>query len=208
MTGRKKKEPSAAEETTTTTKKRRKTKTVEVDAVKEDVPNDSVIQPQTHVQVTEEQQQQETTLVQDVNAALSTLNLNREVILPDNVISDGTEKLNHQQFYLYYLLERQAAGSNVPDTAKTQKQLLENIRKLDTEGLNIIFVIMRMFSVKNNESKMFDLPYRAKILKEHTTGCYDLEFDLKDVPPRLQLIMHFFCLRHLETMEETRIRMW
>ena len=149
---------------------------------------------------------EERSLVQDVNSALATLSLSREVFLPDNVISAQSEQLNSQHFYLYYNLEEQALKSSV-DPTKNQRTLIANIKKLDTEGLNIVFVIIRMFCVKNKNSKMFEMPYKAKILKEHTTGCYDIEFDLKELPERLQLMLHLFCKRHLDNIEEeSRIR--
>lgn len=149
---------------------------------------------------------EERSMVQDVNSALATLSLSREVVLPDNVISAQSEQLNSQHFYLYYNLEEQASKSSL-DPTKNQRTLIANIKKLDTEGLNIVFVIIRMFCVKNKNSKMFEMPYKAKILKEHTTGCYDIEFDLKELPERLQLMLHLFCKRHLDNIEEeSRIR--
>jgi hypothetical protein len=119
----------------------------------------------------------------------------RDISIPTNVINPTSEKVNPTEFYLYDDLERQAlkykANSKDPDI------FISNLKLIDEAGSRLVFVIIRMFALKTYDGKMLDLPFKAKISKEWENQVYDLDFDLRDLPPLLQRMLFLFCNKHI-----------
>lgn len=149
-------------------------------------------------------------MVSEIAKSISSLSLQREAAIPSNTVLETKEKINNKEFFLFYDLERKMQGdprliSNGKLTVQETQQVLSNIRKLDVEGMRVIFVIMRMYSVMYKESKMFDLPFKGKVLKENS-GQYDIQFDLKDLPLKLQLMVLEFTNQHLTNVQNILTR--
>jgi hypothetical protein len=124
--------------------------------------------------------------------------VDRNLSIPSNTVQPTSEKLNPTEFYLYFDLEKQA--TTYKPTPSDSENFIKNLKALDETGTRLIFVIMRMHALKTHTGKMFELPYKAKILKE-LNQIYDLEFDLKDLPTSLQHMLFIFCTKHLKVMK-------
>lgn len=161
---------------------------------------DTIIEPVTSV---------EKEMLNEGNSTISSLSLQRDVKVPSNVIKSDKERINPNEFYLYYDLERQVESTKTQNDKLSridQDRLLHNISKMDTEGMRLLFVLIRMHAVKNKQSRMFDLPYKGRVLKDYS-NVLDIEFDLNDLPLTLHHMMLKFTQRHLEHLETSSIRM-
>jgi len=125
------------------------------------------------------------------------LNLDRNIEIPSGVIAPSKQQVNPNEFYLYHDLERQAKS----DKFEKMSKLLNNIKLLDVEGGRTLFVVIRMFALKNKHSQMFEIPYQAKVLKEINQMC-DIEFDAAKLPDKLLHMLYTFTEKHLVTMKE------
>ena len=127
--------------------------------------------------------------------------------IKEAVVQSSQHDTNQTDFYLYRDLMKQA-------TSKTNKlrldsdeidELLRGIKQLDHEGHKILFVLIRMHSMQNNNAKLFDLPYSAKKLREFKEES-DFEFDLRNIPNTLQRMLLLFCRMHMEHMKTNNAR--
>jgi hypothetical protein len=147
---------------------------------------------------------EEQNLVQQVS---ENLDLNRHYDIPQNVLSADSEQTNPSDFYLYYNLEKQAASvATIKLEHKEIEQFIKMIKTIDQEGMRIMFVIIRMFALKQKQSKLFDLPYSGKVVTQQQNNL-DIEFDLKNFPAILQRMIYLFAQKHLEnqTMYSSRV---
>ena len=80
---------------------------------------------------------------------------------------------------------------------KEIEQFMKMIKTIDQEGMRIMFVIIRMFALKQKQSKLFDLPFNGKVLTQQQNNL-DIEFDLKNFPGQLQRMIFLFAQKHLE----------
>ena len=149
--------------------------------------------------------QHEKELVSELNLSLD---LQRgDVFIPEGVISkQSKQQVNDCEFYLYYDLEKQAAKKTSKLDNKEQDILLSNLKSLDEEGCKIVFVLIRMFALKQQpDGQLFQLPFNSKVVKQIGPQS-DIEFDLKDLPVKLQRMMLLFTKKHLECIQEVSIR--
>jgi hypothetical protein len=147
----------------------------------------------------------EVKLVHEVN---QNIELQRAYTIPDNVITDSSQQVNPTQFYLYYDLEKQAIqmmGSRTRLEVKELETFNRVIKDLDTEGMRICFVIIRMYALKQKTGKIFDLPYHGKIIKEYQ-NLFDIEFDLKNLPGILQKMLLIFTEKHIDNLNISSLR--
>ena len=122
----------------------------------------------------------------------------RDISIPSNVINPSSEKVNPTEFYLYADLEKEA--QKYKPSSKDPETFIANLKTIDESGARLIFVIIRMYALKTYEGKMLDLPFKAKISKEWESNVYDLDFDLRDLPPLLQRMLFIFCAKHLASV--------
>jgi hypothetical protein len=77
------------------------------------------------------------------------------------------------------------------------KQLLKNISELDHTGKEHVYLIIRIYSLRNSSCGVFELPYSIK-KQENQTGKYDIQFDLIQLPVDLQRMLLSFTKMHLQ----------
>lgn len=99
----------------------------------------------------------------------------------------------------------------IPLSIIEQKELISKIKLLDTEGRGMIFVILRIHSLRNTKSKLLDLPYKAQKISEKIDGVTsevstDLKFNMTDFPSDLQQMISQFVTLHLRKQEEDIIK--
>ncbi len=122
----------------------------------------------------------------------------------NNAIRPSKETKQDNDFYLYHDLLKKSQSTNRLDN-KEIDDLLMKLKQIDYEGMKIVYVLIRMYSLKTHTSKMFDLPYNCKKIKEYNDQC-DIEFDLKNIPNTLQRMLLLFCDMHLDHMKATSFR--
>jgi hypothetical protein len=124
--------------------------------------------------------------------------------IKDSIAHEKQQQSNPNDFYLYWDLKNKAANKPRLENAEMD-ELLRLIKMMDLEGNRLLYVLCRMYSLKTGSSKIFDLPYGAKKLKEYG-GQFDMEFDLKNIPNTLQRMLLFFCRMHLDNMKVNSTR--
>ena len=92
---------------------------------------------------------------------------------------------------------------NIDITEKQKEDLLKLIKTIDTDGIERIYVLIRMYQLENSDDKStFKIPYGGKYVKN------DIKFDLNDLPNELKQLLYKFVNIHCKTMEEEkRIKM-
>ena len=89
---------------------------------------------------------------------------------------------------------------DIPTIDLTNKQkdaFLRNVKLLDVDGMERLYVIIRIHQLENSEDKSsYIIPYKGKFVKS------DLKFDLDELPTDLKHILFKFVTIHRKTMEE------
>jgi hypothetical protein len=78
------------------------------------------------------------------------------------------------------------------------KQIIKNIGDIDHSGKEHIYIIIRIYSLRNSGCGVFDLPYGIKKI-ENQMGKFDISFDILQLPVDLQRMLLMFTKMHLET---------
>jgi hypothetical protein len=124
--------------------------------------------------------------------------------------------MSEQNFFLYDQLFEVNKNAVAKLTNAELIELMTMLRKLDREGMDLIFVLIRVHSLRSNEGKVFDIPYKGEKLTDQTNTDgyespfgkkdYDIKFDVRNFPVVLQRILLTFCKRHIASVEETKNR--
>lgn len=101
-------------------------------------------------------------------------------------------------FPLYDLLVEKTS-----DTALTQVEMLDfvqNVRNMDKAGFDYIFLIIRIYSFKNNSNgNVNDIPYLGQKLDTNSLESKtDVKFDIRNFPNKLNQMLYAFSKMHLE----------
>jgi len=77
---------------------------------------------------------------------------------------------------------------------------MKMIKTFDTNGYELIYALIRVFQLENNEDKStFKLPYGGKYVKN------DILFDLNEFPNKLkQLLYKFVKIHHNEALNQKK----
>jgi hypothetical protein len=87
------------------------------------------------------------------------------------------------------------------DLNVTQKRaFVKRIQKIDTDGHQLVYALIRMYQVENNEENTsFTLPYNGMYVEN------DICFDLDKLPNMLKQILFKFTGVHLDTMKDVKV---
>lgn len=78
-----------------------------------------------------------------------------------------------------------------------KKSFIKCFEKIDHEGHELVYALIRMYQMVNNEQNMsFTLPYDGKFINN------DISFNLDRFPITLKQILAKFLSVHIEKMEE------
>lgn len=89
------------------------------------------------------------------------------------------------------------------------KILINKINSLDKMGRDMIFVFIRLHSLRNSNSKLLDLPYKGEKLNNKVEGTEilcDVKFDVRQFPPILSRALDRFATLHLRRMQEDGLK--
>ena len=99
------------------------------------------------------------------------------------------------KFPLYDILSKNIPITKLNTTQK--KSFIKRIEKIDHEGYELIYALVKMYQTENNEDNTsFTLPYNGKYVNNNMT------FDLDEIPGNLQRILYKFLGVHLSKMRE------
>ena len=95
--------------------------------------------------------------------------------------------------------------TNKIDLTSEEKDIFKDkIKKLDVDGYEKIYAIIRIFhNENNNDSSNFNLPYGGIILVNNKD---EIRFDLEKLPFQLKQILYKFINLHTTIMEEEKNR--
>jgi hypothetical protein len=103
-------------------------------------------------------------------------------------MSSATED---SSFPLYYHIVDGLKKADMYDKDITFEEIGEitsTVRTMDKNGLDCVFIIVRIHSLRNEDVKVFDVPYKGeKITKSAPES--DIKFDIRVFPPELRRIL-------------------
>lgn len=86
---------------------------------------------------------------------------------------------------------------NVDITPIQKRSFIKKISKIDKNGNDLVYALIRMHQVENNEENIsFILPYNGKFVDS------DINFDLDKFPKYLKQILFKFLGVHIDKMKE------
>ena len=81
-------------------------------------------------------------------------------------------------------------------TIEKKKLLLKKIKKLDQNGFNLLYVLIKVFHINNTEdNNVSSIPYEGNIIKNN------IKFDLDKLPVKLKFIIDKFVELHIKSLE-------
>lgn len=89
------------------------------------------------------------------------------------------------------------------------KEIIDRINALDKIGRDMIYVFIRIHSLRNSSSKLLDIPYNGEKLNErneHNDIVIDAKFDLRNFPPVLIRMINRFSTLHLQKIREDSLK--
>jgi hypothetical protein len=110
-------------------------------------------------------------------------------------------------FVLFDVLAKKCQQGPPDITIEECKELIENARKLDREGFEYMFVLIKTYS--NIEKQGDDIPYKGQKINENKQSdrVCDIKFDIRNFNPMLRKILLEFTRLHLEKMSDERKRL-
>jgi hypothetical protein len=120
-----------------------------------------------------------------------------------------TNEITNQNFEpIYNLLYSDISKSPEKDKSLVSdeiKALISNISKLDRLGIDLVYVLIRIHSIRYSNSKIMDVPYGGSRTNKNVSSedeICDIKFDIKKFPVILsRLLLHFTDL-HLRRIDE------
>ena len=102
------------------------------------------------------------------------------------------------EFPLYTSLK-----NGIPDkdlTATQKADFVKKIEKMNTDGHELIYALIKTFYINNKESETpFTTPYDGKLVKSNIT------FDMDNLPLKLRQIIYKFIKIHTKKVKEDKI---
>ena len=101
------------------------------------------------------------------------------------------------KFPLYDSLSKDISDKDL--TASQKRIFIKRIEKIDKNGHDLVYALIRMYQVENNEENTsFTLPYNGTFIQT------DINFDLDKFPNYLKHILFKFLDAHIGKMKEEK----
>lgn len=96
------------------------------------------------------------------------------------------------------LLDSLSKNISDKDLSYAQKRsFLEKIEKIDKEGYELIYALIKMYQITYEDNTGFSLPYNSKHVEND-----GIVFNLAELPNNLKQILYKFIGKHLKKMKE------
>lgn len=69
------------------------------------------------------------------------------------------------------------------------REMIDGIHGFDKEQMEHVFVIIRIHSLRNEKTKVFDVPFSGERINTSQTGDGDVKFDIRNMPPLLRRML-------------------
>jgi hypothetical protein len=69
------------------------------------------------------------------------------------------------------------------------REMIEGIHRFDKEKMEHVFVIVRLHSLRNEKTKVFDVPFNGEKINMSQTGEGNIKFDVRNMPPNLRRML-------------------
>ncbi len=109
---------------------------------------------------------------------------------------ENSSQVTTPYFPLYDQLFEQFGNSTNKLDQNEMMELLNTLRSMDKDGLEKVFVIIRIHSLRFSKSKLFDIPFQGEKLNERSDTHCDVRFDIRNFPANLQRMLRQFCILH------------
>lgn len=86
-------------------------------------------------------------------------------------------------------------------THKQKITLISKIDKLDNNGMELIYAIIKVHYLRNNDTSSFKLPYDGIYVNNES-----VKFDLEKLPYLLKQIINKFVKLHMQKIKEDKKR--
>ena len=74
--------------------------------------------------------------------------------------------------------------------------MLKKIKKLDQNGFNLLYVLIKVFHINNIEdNNVYSVPYEGNIVKNN------IKFDMDKLPIKLKYIIDKFIQIHIKSLQ-------
>ena len=69
------------------------------------------------------------------------------------------------------------------------REMIDGIHKFEKDQMEHVFVIIRIHSLRNEKTKVFDTPYKGNRINNINGGDGDIKFDVRYMPPLLRRML-------------------
>ncbi len=69
------------------------------------------------------------------------------------------------------------------------REMIDGIHSFNKEQMEHVFVIIRIHSLRNERTKVFDVPFNGERQNMSQTGEGDIKFDVRNMPPILRRML-------------------
>jgi hypothetical protein len=74
-------------------------------------------------------------------------------------------------------------------TIEEVREMIDGIQTFERDIIERVFVIIRIHSLRNEEAKVFDTPYRGHRINNTNGVDGDIKFDIRNMPPLLRRML-------------------
>lgn len=100
------------------------------------------------------------------------------------------------KFPLYDTLVKNLPENDLTDIQK--KALAKRVEKLDANGHELMYALIRTYQLENSDNTQFIIPYKGVYIEN------EIHFDLDELPIVLKHILFKFISLHLDKMKEEK----
>jgi hypothetical protein len=112
-------------------------------------------------------------------------------------------------FPLYDLLLSQVTKDNKDDiTLEEVRELIDGVRTFDKNTLDMVFVLIRIHSLRTTDTQMFHVPYKGEKINKSSLdeNVCDVKFDIREFPPTLRkILLQFVRVHKYSNLENNRV---
>lgn len=115
-------------------------------------------------------------------------------------------------FPVYDMLHEQidsTADKNRPLSETEITTLVNKLNKMDKTGNDMIYVFIRIHSLRHTDSKLLDIPFQGEKVGtkiENNDFYSDVKFDIRNFPPILCRMLDRFSTLHLRKLQEDKAK--